>query len=302
MRLSGVAKQGYTVLYGKSRLGSLFKQCRKREVYVMLRLSRRPKRTAFTLIELLVVVSIIALLVSILIPSLNTSREIAKRVVCASNQHQIGLGLLLYAESNNSYLPEAYQNPDTVWWYHRTIEAVAAQMGMFNEQETKYGPYGFDLTPRYGAVFACPSSKEDPSPVYGYPRWYHADIANTSYFLVTLNSSYDVATFRAGHYDWQVEPRERITQTDSVLDPSIPLADFILADSLTWRFAYLLSYPSPYWIGNHLPRWVTPDDSGDPDNVDAGSNNLGLDGHVEWHNSADLKIFAMSPSAEEHWH
>jgi prepilin-type processing-associated H-X9-DG protein/prepilin-type N-terminal cleavage/methylation domain-containing protein len=66
------------------------------------------KRTAFTLIELLVVVAIIAVLVSILLPSLSKARAAARAVVCQSSLRQIGLGFTSYAQSNNDNFPAVY--------------------------------------------------------------------------------------------------------------------------------------------------------------------------------------------------
>lgn len=66
------------------------------------------KRKGFTLIELLVVVAIIALLISILLPSLSRARELAKRAVCASNQRGIGQGCHIYANDNLEWFPNHY--------------------------------------------------------------------------------------------------------------------------------------------------------------------------------------------------
>ncbi len=63
----------------------------------------------FTLIELLVVISIIAMLMSIMLPGLSNAREIGRRVVCQSNMRQLTIAWYAYALENN----DALCSPDT---------------------------------------------------------------------------------------------------------------------------------------------------------------------------------------------
>jgi prepilin-type N-terminal cleavage/methylation domain-containing protein len=63
------------------------------------------KRNGFTLVELLVVIGVIALLISILLPSLNKARMAAVRTQCMSNQRQVLIGLEMYKANSRGKMP-----------------------------------------------------------------------------------------------------------------------------------------------------------------------------------------------------
>ncbi len=72
----------------------------------------RVRSAGFTLVELLVVVSIIALLISILLPSLRRARDSAKAVKCAANLHGVGQAMATYLAENNAWFPSSYDYLD----------------------------------------------------------------------------------------------------------------------------------------------------------------------------------------------
>lgn len=57
------------------------------------------------MLELLVVIAIIGILASLLLPSLSKAREEARRAVCVSNLKQVGLGVAIYIDDDESTLP-----------------------------------------------------------------------------------------------------------------------------------------------------------------------------------------------------
>jgi prepilin-type N-terminal cleavage/methylation domain-containing protein len=81
------------------------------------------KKRAFTLIELLVVISIIAVLMSIMMPALQKARNSAKKIICSSNIKNLSQSTLLYVEDNDKHFPTmtvgqdgTYSGSDASFW------------------------------------------------------------------------------------------------------------------------------------------------------------------------------------------
>lgn len=146
---------------------------------------RRKERSGFTLIELLVVVAIIALLISILLPSLARARELAKRTTCAANMSGMGKGYYTYATENNDSWPVAAPNstmrtnPQAVAYWNMT-----GMNGGMTNQTPSGDPASMANTTYYQQLsvtrcewqliktggtspksFICPSSSDTPDSV-----------------------------------------------------------------------------------------------------------------------------------------
>ena len=94
---------------------------------------------AFTLIELLVVVSIIALLVSILLPALGRARAAARTSVCLTNERQQGLVVAMYTADHRDFFPNSY--------HHSSVAGDLDNVSVWDRLED-YGPAqpGQDVT------------------------------------------------------------------------------------------------------------------------------------------------------------
>jgi prepilin-type N-terminal cleavage/methylation domain-containing protein/prepilin-type processing-associated H-X9-DG protein len=114
---------------------------------------------AFTLVELLTVVAIVGVLVSLLLPAVQSAREASRRVRCCNNLRQIGLAILAYEQSHRFFPPSHTRNPD---------HGILALLLPYLEQQTAYERYDFehnwDAEENRPAreldvdVFVCPSA------------------------------------------------------------------------------------------------------------------------------------------------
>jgi len=97
-------------------------------------------RRGFTLIELLVVISIIALLVSILMPALARAREAARNMVCLSNLRQVGIPLVTYRMDFKDHIPPS-------------------SCHLSNSEYKKYWLYVLSQYTQEQILFRCPSDQ-----------------------------------------------------------------------------------------------------------------------------------------------
>jgi prepilin-type N-terminal cleavage/methylation domain-containing protein len=78
--------------------------------------SRAPRSAGFTLIELLVVITIIAVLVSLLLPAIAMARSSALRVACAARLRGLAQGVIVYADDNHGRLPRNGVRQEVMGW------------------------------------------------------------------------------------------------------------------------------------------------------------------------------------------
>jgi len=88
---------------------------------------------AFSLIEVLVVVGVIAILMGMLVPAVGQARSTARRAACASNLRQWAIGVNLYAQMNDGWLPRRGQGimpVQTITWYDDWFNELPPLLGM----------------------------------------------------------------------------------------------------------------------------------------------------------------------------
>ena len=159
----------------------------------------------FTIFELLAVITVLAVLLTLVLPALMHARETAKRAVCAGNVRHIGVALRLYAVDFKSIFPTSTMNlsaasrTGAAWWgllgRPRVVDPcpriITAYMGLSTEAPV--------VEVEGYRVFSCPSEVGDRKDPPGTPN--HYEWSGTSY-------AYMAAPWRLGETVFSGTPIE----------------------------------------------------------------------------------------------
>lgn len=258
-------------------------------------------KSGFTLVELLVVISIIALLVSILMPSLGKARSQAKATVCGVQLRQIGTVFLMYSMDYDDILPPSFGSGNWNALYDFTREALAT----------------YDVGD--GDIFYCPGNRmfkntSNPDPwnnpvsissgrsIYymGYELFTNvirADLDPLLYSPWALANGIDTPLGRPATLSWHysivhavpelrhIIPVRKATDSRSKVEINGTRYTVKITPSRT-PMAFDQTFSRDGSFGDY------PSDTNHPGRggKTMGLNAVFLDGHGEWRNGSDLKV------------
>jgi prepilin-type N-terminal cleavage/methylation domain-containing protein/prepilin-type processing-associated H-X9-DG protein len=187
--------------------------------------------SGFTLIELLVVISIIALLVSILLPALGSARQAAQGAACLSNQRQWGQAMAMYlADWQQWYIP----------YYDRWADDADLLTTHANNRQWQSKIYQGNYQSS-AKVFVCPSLND-------HRPGYTTSQGNPHFSSTSISYGYGIdfiaATLREGYASTDPEYYQPARPSDLL----VPSNQYIFTDSFHHSNYWNYGYEYPYYI------------------------------------------------------
>ena len=214
------------------------------------------RKSAFTLVELLVVIAIIGVLVALLLPSVQSAREAARRNSCVNNLKQLTLALTNRESITGNYPASFEIDPGTTLSTNNGSWSIQAKLLPFLEEGAAYATINFDLPwdhtdnhasgvpTRRVPMYLCPSEVNDMvrTDSYGDPKVYPhnyggnfgrwlvydpTDSSNTGDGVFAVNSKLRAAQVQDGLSNTFAFAEVKaftpyIRNTDTIPGPTIP--------------------------------------------------------------------------------
>ncbi len=271
----------------------------------MSRQSPQSGSRGFTLIELLVVIAIIAILAAILFPVFAQAREKARQITCASDERQIGLGVLQYMQDNDEHYPPcsySYPGKALMCWTD-LIQPYEKNWGIFRCPDESANPFG--MWPGIPARYQVASEDANGVPGNGWWEWGGSYGMNSNYLtpIEALGgpqpaNQMTYSMFGIPVSEGQVdEPSSTVFATD--------VKGLVGTGGATYAYAYYVESPAIYTVPIAYATfcgwgadcfWDTPAYTSEPHTYTGmvsirhtgGTNVIFCDGHVKYMTPGNL--------------
>jgi len=241
----------------------------------------RLRKHGFTLVELLVVISIIAVLVGLLLPAVQSARELARSTTCSSNIRQLGLALQNFVSQNGGRLmpkqvddttriagtiADPDQNPypgKSRYWFAEIDESLPVESGKIDFTKGTLSPFMEGNVDAY----QCPNFGRDAVDVVRFGK-------------MATGFDYNASLGLGTEYDWDNYPTVTQKPTRTYTIGAVRETQRTIAFAESAIVYFLAPYPLRENLGGLLPP-STADPSVHFRHAGQRANVAFLDGHVE---------------------